>query len=256
VGVETLGDDLALLAVRPDGKVLASQQLAVSLMGSELVRLAARGKADIAGGRIVVRDAAPTGDAELDQAIYSLERARRPPTAKSWVGGPRRGIADAYLARLSTAGAVQGESRKAFGPFRVTRWQITDAARAAEVKARLDVIARSSGPVSPGQAALGGLVHAAGLSAIHYPGKANRDARTRLKQIAEGKVPGAGPAGTAVADAVRRSASEASDAAIDAATQAAMSAATEAAVHAAVHAATHAAVDAGSHGGAAGGHGH
>ena len=255
--VETLGADLVLLAVQPDGRVVGGgHRLAFSLMGSELVRLAVGGKVDIADGRIVVRDAAPTGDAQLDQALQSLVRAPRPPAAKAWVGSPRRGILSAYLAGLSAAGVLRKESRKALGLFPVTRWQITDPARAAEVRARLDAIARSAGPVEPGQAALGGLARAAGLSAALYPGKANSDARARLKQIAEEKVPGAGPAGTAVADAVRRSAAEASGAATDAATQAAVSAATHAAIHAAVHAAAHAAAATGSHGGAAGGHGH
>ena len=260
MAVETLGADLVLLAVQPDGKVVESQRLALSLMGSELVRLAAGGKIDIADGRIAVRDAAPAGDAQLDQALQSLVRARRPPTAKAWVSKPRPGILDAYLARLSAAGVLHGESRKALGLFPVTRWQVPDPARAAEVRARLDAIARSAGPVDSGQAALGGLAYAAGISAALYPGKANRDARGRLKQIAEGKVPDAGPAGTAIADAVRRSAAGVSDAAVhaatDAATQAAVSAATHAAIHAAVHATAHAAAATGSHGGAAGGHGH
>jgi hypothetical protein len=39
--METLGEDLLLLAVRPDGKLGASTKLRFGLSGSELVRLAA-----------------------------------------------------------------------------------------------------------------------------------------------------------------------------------------------------------------------
>jgi hypothetical protein len=275
--METLGEDLALLSVGPNGRIQQGQRLAIALAGSELVRLAARGKAGIADGRIVVRDAAPAGSAELDLALESLVQARRPPKAKAWVGRPRRGIVEAYLGRLAESGALHGERA-----FLGTRWQVTDPGRAAAAAARLDAIARSSGAVDTAGAALGGLAHAAGLGATLYRGLANREPRARLKRIAEGKVAEAGPAPAGIADAVgdtglaadaasraaaqataAAAANAATQAAADAATQAAVDAATHAAVHAATHAAVHAAVhaatqaaDAGGHGGAAGGHGH
>jgi len=283
--METLGEDLALLSVGPNGRIQQGHRLAIALAGSELVRLAARGKAGIADGRIVVRDAGPAGRAELDLALESLVQARRPPKAKAWVGRPRRGIVEAYLGKLAEGGALRGERA-----FLGTRWQVTDPARRAAAAARLDAIARSSGPVDTEAAALGGLAHAAGLDAALYRGLANREPRARLKRIAEGKVAEAGPvpagsadaAGDAAGDAVgdtglatdaasraaaqataaaaanaaaQTAAEAATQAAVDAATQAAVHAATHAAVHAAVHAATQAA-DAGGHGGAAGGHGH
>lgn len=275
--METLGEDLALLSVGSNGKIQQPHRLAIALAGSELVRLAARGQAEVADGRIVVRDAARTGSAELDLALESLARAGRPPKAKAWVGHPRRGIVAEYLGRLTESGALRSERA-----FLGSRWQVTDPGRAAAAAARLDAIARSAGPVDTDGAAFGGLAHAAGLGMILYRGWANREPRARLKRIAEGKVAGAGlaPAGVAdavgdtglAADAASRAAAQATaaaaanaaaQAAADAATQAAVDAATQAAVHAATHAAVHAAVhaatqaaDAGGHGGAAGGHGH
>jgi hypothetical protein len=279
--METLGEDLALLSAGSNGKIQQPHRLAIALAGSELVRLAARGQAEVADGRIVVRDAARTGSAELDLALESLARAGRPPKAKAWVGHPRRGIVAEYLGRLTESGALRSERA-----FLGSRWQVTDPGRAAAAAARLDAIARSAGPVDTDGAAFGGLAHAAGLGMILYRGWANREPRARLKRIAEGKVAGAGlaPAGVAdaagdtvrdtglAADAASRAAAQATaaaaanaaaQAAADAATQAAVDAATQAAVHAATHAAVHAAVhaatqaaDAGGHGGAAGGHGH
>ena len=64
--METLDDDLALLSVGQNGKIHQDRRLPIALAGSELVQLAARGKVDISDGRIVVRHAERTGDAELD----------------------------------------------------------------------------------------------------------------------------------------------------------------------------------------------
>jgi hypothetical protein len=90
--METLGDDLALLSVGASGRIQEDRRLAISLAGSELVRLAARGQVDVADGRIVVRHAERTGDAELDLALESLLQAGRPPKVRVWVSRPRRGI--------------------------------------------------------------------------------------------------------------------------------------------------------------------
>ena len=263
-----------LLAIQPDqGTIAARQRLPYGLRGSELVRLAASGRVEITSGRIVVLDASPAGDDRLDEALAGLARARRPPQAKAWVGRPGSGICDAYLARLAAAGAIREECGRAFGFVPVVRWKITDTARAADVRARLDVIVHAPGPVDTAQAALAGLASASGLAAALYPGAARRPLRKRLEKIAKGELTqGASMAGTAqatrAADAAagRAAAHAATDAATqavtdattqaatDAATAAATQAATQAAVSAAVHAAHHAA-SAGGHGGHGGGGG-
>jgi hypothetical protein len=236
--METLGDDLALLSLGPNGKIQQDRRLAIALAGSELVQLAARGQVDVADGRIVVRHAERTGDAELDLALESLLRARRPPKARVWVSQPRRGIVPAYLGRLEASRAVRSESALVG-----TRWRIADPARVSGAAARLDAIARSAGPVDTAGVAFGGLAHAAGLDAILYRGLANRGPRTRLKQIAEGKVAWAEPTSAVITDAVggaaraAQAADAASRAAANAAAQAAVSASTAAAVSAATTAA-------------------
>jgi len=241
--METLGDDLALLSVRPGGKVHEDRRLAIALAGSELVQLAARGQVDIADGRIVVRHSGRTGDTELDLALESLLHAGRPPKARVWVARPRRDIVTSYLARLEASGALRRESAL-FG----TRWRVADPARVNQAAARLDAIARSAGPVDTAGAAFGGLAHAAGLDAILYRGLGNRGLRARLRRIAEGRVAWAEPASPAIADAVGGAAraAQAADAARRAAAQAAMSASTAAAVSAATAAAAAAAAAAAS----------
>ena len=139
---------------------------------------------------------------------------------------------------------LQAERGARLGIFPVTRWRVTDAARQAEARARLDAIALSDGPVSTAQAALGGLAHAAGLGVVLYPGRANRKARARLERIAKGSDVAAA-AGSGAADETSHAMAAASQAAVAAATSAAVAAATDAASSAA-H---------GAHG-AGGGHGH
>jgi hypothetical protein len=234
--VDNLGDDLVLLSLNPGtGRVRTSQKIGYGLMGSELVRLVAADRIGISGGRLVCHSSTPTGDAELDAALASISQAGRPPRVQRWVGHPRRGIASAYLDRLTAAGVIRKERAL------TTRWRIADAGRLAEAQARVDAIARSAGPVDLTQAALGGLAHAIGLDAALYPGWGNRGLRRRFKDIAGGGATAADPA---------------VQAAVTAATQVAVQAATEAAVHAAVQAAVDASVSAAHSAGAAGHGGH
>jgi hypothetical protein len=258
--METLAEDLLLLAVRPNGKLGAAPKLRFGLSGSELVRLAAARRVDIVRGRIVVLDAAPTGDDLLDAALQSMSGGRRQPTAKAWVARSRPGLLDRYLDRLAAAGVIRAEGRQVLGLFPGTRWVVVDTARQAQVRARLDAIA--SGSVAPGsldseQAAFAGLAGAIGLSALIYPGFAGAAARKNLKKAAT-RERSESPAVGAVADA-SAAADNARDAAMRAAMNASVQAATDAAVAASIDAATQAAISASAdaaahHGGAAGGH--
>lgn len=288
--MESLGDDLVLLSIRPDkGRIAFEERLGFGLMGSELVRLAARGRVSVNDGRIIVLDATPTGDTELDAALASLAGARRPPKAQTWVRKPRRGICEAYQTRLARARAIRIEERQFLGMTIKPRLHVTDSGRVADARARLDAIALSSGPVDITQAAYGGLAHATGLPGLLYPGRDGRQARNRLAEVAKGKQtgPAAGDVtplpgtGQAPADDTERAAIHAAESAavtaqvsdnleivhdvtddvktlntalIHATVHAANTAAIHAAVHAANHAASHAAAHAG--GGGGGGHGH
>ena len=266
--METLGEDLLVLAVRPDGKLAASAKLRFGLSGSELVRLAAARRVDIAHGRIVILDAAPTGDDLLDAALQSMAGGRRQPTAKAWVARSRPGLVERYLDRLAAAGVVRAERRQVMGLFPGTRWVVVDTARQAQVRARLDAIASGSVSLDSAQAAFAGLAGATGLAALIYPGFAGAAARKNLKKAAK-RERSASPAVGAAADAAAahgaamRAADDARDAATRAATSAAVDAsiraATDAAVAASIDAATQAAISAATdasahHGGAAGGH--
>ena len=187
--MDTLGEDLVLLSIRPgNGMIATKSRLGYGLRGSELVRLAASGRVGITGDRIVVLDGQPTGDERLDAALASLARARRPPRPKAWVGHPESKIVDIYLARLAASGAIRPDRRTLLGFIPALRWQIADPPRAADARARLDAIAGATGPVDTAQAAFAGLASASGLGPVLYPGMAHRHLRKRLERIAKGEL--------------------------------------------------------------------
>lgn len=256
--LRTLGEDLLLLSIRPDnGKVATARRIDYGLMGSELVRLAASRRIEVAADRIVVRDRAATGDAELDAALLSITGARRAPRAENWVGLPRRGIRNAYLERLISAGVLRVEPSAVLG---IRRYRIAEPERVARARARLDAIAQSAGSrLDVSQTAFGGLACAIDLDNVLYPGRAGRPLRARLAQIAQAEtISGARAAGISSrgADAVLETTADAAlETATDAAAQAGTAAATSAAVHAATSAAVHAATSAAVNGAhTAGGH--
>jgi hypothetical protein len=234
-----LGEDLFLLSIRPrDGKLMTHGRIDSGLMASELIRLAAAGRAWIDEGRIVAPDRTATGDAELDAALLSLAGSAVPPRPETWVGLPRRGIRAAYAARLTSAGALRLESSRVLG---TPRYQVIDASRAAAARSRLGAVVQSAGtpaagtptagspaagaPADLAPVALAGLARAIGLGDVLYPGREGRASRARMAQIARqqvisqatagqgtgsGRVPPAGleagPAGDAAGELVRESA--------------------------------------------------
>jgi hypothetical protein len=183
--METLGDDLILLAIRPSGAIAALGMLKYGLSGSELVRLAALRRIDIENGRITVLDTASTGDVLLDEALAYIHRDWQEPTAKEWILHYRGELVRRYLERLAAAGTLQLERRKALGfTTRDNGWTVVDAGRLAAARARLDAIAHGTGPVDMTQAALAGLAAAIGLPPFIYPRFGGRAARRRIARVA------------------------------------------------------------------------
>jgi hypothetical protein len=179
--LQTLGEDLLLLAIHPQhGLIMAVQRLDSGLAGSELVRLIAGQRVDIVGNRIVVLDTTPTGDDELDAALLSIARSRRPPRPRTWIRGWRHGIRRDYLARLIVAGTI---GRGPHRPLQRPRWLITDPVRLADVRGRLDTIACFDGAPDTADAAFGGLVHAIQLDNDLYRGLGGRNQRRRLAEV-------------------------------------------------------------------------
>jgi hypothetical protein len=120
--MDELGIDLILLTARPNGTVPEDEKLCFGLSGSELVRLVAARRVDIAKGRIVVLDTAPTGDSLLDEALASMAGGRHGPTAKAWVARRRKNHVQGYQARLAADGIIRADPYKLLGFVPAVRW--------------------------------------------------------------------------------------------------------------------------------------
>ena len=234
--VDWLSEDLLLLALDAgQGRLGRTYAISYGLMGADLVRLAARGRIDIIDDQIVVRNPAPTGDAELDAALARIGEPASPPRPGEWVQRPHPRICGWYLERLMAAGVICKQTR-----FLITRWRITQTGRLAEARQRLDLIACSAGPVGLSQAAYAGLACAIGLDHVLYPGRRQRAERDRLREIAAGQWTTTPAVASDSADAAAASPDAGSGtgrAATDAATLAAIRAATDAVATAAAAAA-------------------
>ncbi len=179
-----LGEDILLLAIARDGTIAAYDRMHFALAGAALARLIALRRVEVVKGRIVVLDARPTSDPLLDEALGRICSSRRPPHARTWIGQQRQTVTEQYLAMLTRSGAARCEVHRRLKLFRVRRWFIRDFARVNRLRAQLEEIANSDGPIDAMQAAFGGLIHVVGLDSMYFPRGEGRRARKRLKTLA------------------------------------------------------------------------
>lgn len=186
-GVDTLGDDLVLLALRPDGTV-EPKRLRFVIRGGELVRLAAARRVGVRGQQvtrqvITVLDKKPTGDALLDAALADM--AQREWYAHTWVRMAVISLPTKYLKRLAADGVVRRQRRRVRGIWWKSHWIVINDERMAQARGRLDAIvrARRTADLRPEDLALGALVHAADLELVHYDGREASLAARRLSRI-------------------------------------------------------------------------
>jgi hypothetical protein len=197
----TLAEDLVILAVGlkpkagPDtGKL--PLRFKFGLRGAELVTLTMAGRVAISSGRIEVRDPTPLADPALNYALARLAGSGGAELSHWMTDLPPR-YEENYFERLRVAGAIS--------PVRVwllliakrTGYLLVDQAYFHQVRMRLHAAVTSSGPVDAAHAALAGLVYAAGLAQLAYPGGANAALRARLEQLAGGNPALAGSAAAA-----------------------------------------------------------
>jgi hypothetical protein len=102
-----------------------------------------------------------------------------------------------HLNRLVRAGALRDQDSFLKG----RRFHVADQDRAAQVRARLDAIARSQGPVDWASAAVAGLVCATGLDFLVYRGRGTEELRGRLEEVGTGQATTPG-SGTTAADVI------------------------------------------------------
>jgi hypothetical protein len=149
-----IAEAVLLLALDDDKGTLDSgvwMQIDSTLGGALLLDLALRGRVDITGedepglttngdpvkaGRVVIRDAAPTGDPDLDAALERLAKVdgKKPPAV---VPVAAKGARAALTQRLVAAGVLSENKHKVLGLFPRTSWPAALDGPEADLRGRI-----------------------------------------------------------------------------------------------------------------------
>jgi hypothetical protein len=193
-----IAEDLLLLLTDDDtGSLTGSgDQVDVALGGALLVELTLARRVDVAGpgervreGRLVVRDAGPTGDPLLDEALAAVGRkeGKKPQGIVAALG---KGTRARLYERLVEAGILRVEKGRVLGIFPRHRWPAENAGEESAVRAGLATSLRTGETTDARVGALVSLLLA--LKVLHKVvdpesvGLTRRQMNATAKRIAEG----------------------------------------------------------------------
>ena len=202
----TIAEDLVLLLLDPrSGRaVVDSTSLDRAIGGALLLDLATRERISTDGAgakvRLTVADAAPTGDALLDEALSRL--AGKPVRAQNAVERLARRTRTPVLERLVERGLVRREQRRLLGIFPITTWPPADAGPAKELRGRVAAVLSDGAKPEQHVALLISLLHAVKVEHKVVDGP-RRQLRARAADVAAGDW--AGPAVGKAVEAVQTS---------------------------------------------------
>ncbi|MGY1706797.1 GPP34 family phosphoprotein [Geodermatophilus sp. SYSU D00697] len=165
-------DLLLLLTADGSGKLAVdSTNTNTALGGALLAELALMQRVDIAGpdervrgGRLIVKDASPTGNRVLDEALATIghKEGKKPRSVVAALGKQARGQ---LYERLAEAGLLRSEEGRVLGIFPTHRWPAEDAGHEAAVRAGLATALRHGVTTDARTRALVSLLLA--LKAVH-----------------------------------------------------------------------------------------
>ncbi|HEX5967237.1 MAG TPA: GPP34 family phosphoprotein [Intrasporangium sp.] len=193
-----IAEDLLLLLTDDDtGRLAASgTEVDVALGGALLVDLTLTGRVDVAGanepvreGRLVVRDATPTGDAVLDEALATIgqREGRKPQNVVVRLG---KGVRATLYGRLAEGGLLRAEKGRILGIFPSERWPAEDANHESSVRAGISSALREGRTSDARTGALISILLA--LRTVHKVmeassvGLSKQELKASAKRIAEG----------------------------------------------------------------------
>jgi hypothetical protein len=183
-------EEFALLAYRDDGTPdIDSTHLDHGLGGSLLLELAMADRIDIRDRKVVVRDATPTGDPLVDQALGRIvadDKLRKP---EHWVRKFAKDTRKLTLNGLVDRGVLDREQGTVLLIFPRTRYPAPHGVQPApEVQARhrLTAAVSGAGPVDARTAALCALVSATKLDRKVFRDLDRKQTQARLKEISAG----------------------------------------------------------------------
>lgn len=188
-----------LLLVTDDGTgklTVSSHEVDVALGGALLIELTLMQRVDVAGegehvrqGRLVVKDAGPTGIDLLDEALEKIAR-KQGKKPQDVVTSLVKTLRPRLYERLAKQGVLSEQRVKTLGLFPATRWPAHDSAHEEALRRGLETALRNGLAGEPRTAALVSLLHA--LKAVHKAispeavGMSKHDLNASAKRISEG----------------------------------------------------------------------
>lgn len=184
-----LAEDLLLLLTDDEtGKTV--QVAPTALAGAVMMELALLGNIDVAGpgeeikeGRLVVRDAGPTGSPILDRglAIIGEKVGRKPESAIQKLS---KDLDDDVAASLAARGILRREESRVLGIFPTTKWPAEDSSHEQSLRAEIaSCLAQGQQPTAR-SGALISLLSASGTISGAFDAKALGLSRRELEKSA------------------------------------------------------------------------
>lgn len=140
-----IAEEYLLVTAHKDGyDRLGTRELAMA--GALLAQLATLERLSLAGGRITVVDATPTGDDLLDEALtrFAARKGQAPAEVLDEVG---QGLPELVLARMARAELMQERTTRVLGLRMFSTWHPVDPAQQAQLRERLLFVLAGRRPV-------------------------------------------------------------------------------------------------------------
>jgi len=183
-----LADELVLLAYDDEtGRSSVSHiGLDLAMVAAVLVELVLRGRIEVDGNVVSVRDPAPTGDPVADEILARIA-ADSPHTVSSWLQRLRHGLRGRVLASLCERGIVRDQDETALEHIHLHRYPTVDGTAERDTRARLAEALVGQTVPDERTSALATLVAAARMEpTLGLSGDEAREAHRRLEAIAGG----------------------------------------------------------------------
>ncbi|MBD3884305.1 GPP34 family phosphoprotein [Phormidium tenue FACHB-886] len=191
--MQYLVQDLMLLALENEkGHVVSSAASALpyALTGALLMELVLQGKLDSQRGKLVVVDSSSTGNDFFDACLNEMLTIQRPKDAQFWVGRLANRFQDiktAVLNNLVELGVLTQQEHRVLGIFPVQRYPLLDIRAKQSVVDRVCMAVLNDAEPDARTAALISLIQACNLTHHLFLPEERREARQRIKAIAEGE---------------------------------------------------------------------
>jgi hypothetical protein len=189
----SLAEEFLLLAYADDGTPLTDgMHLDNGLGGAVLLDLAMASRIDVVDKRVVVLNAAPTGEPLVDQALERIGRASddKPRKPGYWVSKFAQDTRPRVLEKLVADRVLTMEKDRVLGVFPRTRYpaaQGTEPAVETDARQRMRVAVLGDGTVEPRTAALCALVAATELDRKVFADLDRKRVKARLQEISQGE---------------------------------------------------------------------